>query len=90
MIEDRILSRTVNGVVETIHVELRAPAGSLDGDGWQLMPRQTEPSVNSPMNRLIRGEISSFYTCNGSPRGCERERFGMCDWHEKQDEPAAP
>lgn len=25
--------------------------------------------------------ISTGYTCNGSPRGCERERFGGCDYH---------
>jgi hypothetical protein len=25
------------------------------------------------------------YSCNGSPRGCERKRFGACDWHEAQE-----
>lgn len=24
------------------------------------------------------------YTCNGSPKGCERERFGGCDYHEAE------
>ena len=23
-----------------------------------------------------------MYTCNGSPRGCERERFGQCNYHD--------
>ena len=23
-----------------------------------------------------------FYTCNGSPKGCERERFGFCGYHD--------
>ena len=26
----------------------------------------------------------SYYTCNGSPKGCERERFGMCAYHDSE------
>lgn len=29
--------------------------------------------------------MSTYYTCNGSPKGCERERFGQCVWHEAQE-----
>lgn len=28
--------------------------------------------------------ISSHYTCNGSPRGCERQRFGQCGYHDQR------
>ena len=24
------------------------------------------------------------YTCNGSTKGCERDRFGHCDWHDNR------
>jgi len=26
-----------------------------------------------------------MYTCNGSPHGCEGERFGGCEFHERND-----
>lgn len=32
-----------------------------------------------------------MYTCNGSPKGCERERFGHCNYcDEKDSEPEYP
>lgn len=36
--------------------------------------------------RLTSAKIETlYYSCNGSIQGCERERFGMCDWHECQE-----
>jgi len=34
---------------------------------------------------FVYGRVaSSVYTCNGDPRGCERERFGNCTYHDNQ------
>ncbi len=39
--------------------------------------RNLEPPAGEMENEM-------GYTCNGSPNGCERERFGMCDWHDSR------
>jgi hypothetical protein len=31
------------------------------------------------------GIVSQTYTCNGAVHLCERERFGMCQWHEERE-----
>ena len=31
--------------------------------------------------------IETTYTCNGSPQGCERERFGHCLYHDALPKP---
>ncbi len=30
---------------------------------------------------------NSYYSCNGSPKGCERERFGMCAHCDPENSP---
>lgn len=38
-------------------------------------------SVPAPSQPL---SVVSYYTCNGSPQGCERQRFGQCDHHDER------
>ena len=34
--------------------------------------------------------VEPAYTCNGSPKGCERERFGGCRYHDSPHYPTEP
>lgn len=36
----------------------------------------------------ISSTRSFGYSCNGSPQGCEAERFGGCQWHYDRQTPA--
>ena len=29
--------------------------------------------------------VEGSYTCNGSPQGCEGERFGGCEYHDTEE-----
>ncbi len=88
MIEDRFLTRTVKfwceesktwrTETERMAVQIRWMAGESDRKGtrWQLEPlRSADETV-----------MDGCYSCNGSPRGCERGRFGQCTYCDSQYE----
>jgi hypothetical protein len=43
------------------------------------------PPDNGQASAACGKVVFSSYTCNGSPQGCERERFGQCEWHEARE-----
>jgi hypothetical protein len=84
MIEDRILTRTVQmwceeskqWITETerLSVQVRWPANAviISGGSWKLESRSF-------------GLFEGSYTCNGSPKGCESVRFGGCEYHNRPE-----
>jgi len=82
MIEDRILVRAVESWsdesqswrtdYERVEVQIRWPGNSESfGNCWQLERRRQSPN---------------YYTCNGSPGGCEGGRFGHCEYCSREKE----
>lgn len=82
MIEDRILTRTTKRwceetrtwrtEYERVEVQIRWPGEAKEyGYPWQLESRH---------------HSNGNYTCNGSPGGCERGRFGQCEYCDRKSE----
>jgi hypothetical protein len=80
MIEDRILTRKVEkwcGETKTwrteyerVEVQIRWPG---DDESYRLSWKLEH-----------RNPVPSYYTCNGSPNGCERGRFGQCEYCDRK------
>lgn len=41
-------------------------------------------SAQIMIDNMVGVEVTSSYTCNGSPKGCEGERFGGCHFHDSK------
>jgi hypothetical protein len=61
--------------------------GSGVADSVQPLPGHDDRAAQA--DDFKTGIVSGYwYSCNGDKRGCERERFGMCDYHDRQAEQA--